>query len=101
MPEDDPGTLTADDARAIGEECPAVRAASPFVGAAGPTVIGGNANWKPDSMQGVGPDFLIIRNWRMAAGEFFTDRDVQAANKVCVIGETLQRKLFPGQDPIG
>jgi len=64
-------------------------------------IVGGGANWKPDQMQGVGPDFLIIRNWGIAAGEMFTDRDVQAANKVCVIGRTIQQKLFPGQDPIG
>jgi putative ABC transport system permease protein len=93
-------TLTPEDAKAIAEECPAVRATCPVVGAAG-QVIGGNINWKPDNMQGVGPDFLIVRNWTMAAGDFFTDRDVAAANKVCVIGVTLERKLFPGQDPIG
>ena len=93
-------TLSADDAKAIAEECPAVRAASPLVGASG-QVVGGNINWKPDNMQGVGPDFLIIRNWSMAAGDFFSERDVAGANKVCVIGMTLQRKLFPGQDPIG
>ena len=94
-------SLTPDDAKAIAEECPSVGAVSPLVATAGPQVIGGNANWKPDTMQGVGPDFLIVRNFRMAAGAFFTDRDVQAANKVCVIGQTLQRKLFPGQDPVG
>jgi putative ABC transport system permease protein len=93
-------TLTADDAKAIADECPAVRATSPIVGAGG-QVVGGNANWKPNNMQGVGPDFLIIRNWSMALGEFFTDRDISGANKVCVIGRTLQVKLFPGQDPIG
>ena len=37
----------------------------------------------------------------MAAGEFFTERDVASASKVCVIGRTLHVKLFPGQDPIG
>jgi putative ABC transport system permease protein len=93
-------TLTADDARAIADECPSVRAASPLVGAQG-QVVGGNANWKPAQMQGVGPDYLEVRNWVIAAGEFFTERDVQSANKVCVIGDTLHRRLFPSQDPIG
>ena len=93
-------TLTGDDAKAIAEECPAVRAASPMVGAQG-QVVGGNVNWKPEQMQGVGPDFLLIRNFGVAAGEFFTERDVTGANKVCVLGQTLARKLFPGQDPIG
>jgi putative ABC transport system permease protein len=93
-------TLTADDAKAIMDECPAVRAASPLVGAAG-QVVGGNANWKPDNMQGVGPDYLLVRNWAMAAGDFFSERDVIGADKVCVIGETIRRRLFPGEDPVG
>ncbi|HKB42051.1 MAG TPA: ABC transporter permease [Gemmataceae bacterium] len=93
-------TLTGEDSRAISEECPAVRAASPLVGATG-QVVGGGTNWKPDVMQGVGPDFLQVRNMRIAAGEFFTEQDVAGATKVCVIGQTVARKLFPGQDPIG
>ena len=94
-------TLTAEDAKAIAEECPAVRAASPMVGAGGHQMVGGNINWRPEQMQGVGPDFLIIRNFRMAAGEFFTDRDVQGATKVCVLGWTLAQRLFPGQEAVG
>jgi len=94
-------TLTGDDAKAISEECPAVRAASPLVGAAGPQIIGGGVNYKPDALQGVGPDFLVIRNFRIAAGETFTDREVAGADKVCIIGDTIRRKLFPGQDAVG
>ena len=93
-------SLTGEDSKAIAEECPSVRASSPLVGASG-QVVGGGTNWKPEMMQGVGPDFPIIRNMRIASGEFFTDRDVAAANKVCVIGQTVARKLFPGQDPVG
>lgn len=93
-------TLTAADAQAIMLECPTVRAASPLVGAAG-QVVGGNVNWKPKSMQGVGPDYLDVRNWTIESGEFFTERDILSANKVCVIGHTLWTKLFPGMDPVG
>ncbi len=93
-------TLTAADAQAILDECPAVKAVTPFVGAAG-QIVGGNANWKPAQMQGVGPLYTEVRNWRVESGEFFTDRDIAAANKVCVVGNTIQRKLFPGQDPVG
>lgn len=94
-------TLTGEDAKAIAEECPAVLAASPMVGVGSVQVVGGNINYRPEMVQGVGPDYLIIRNNRVATGEFITDRDVAGANKVCVIGKTLQRKLFPGQDPVG
>jgi putative ABC transport system permease protein len=93
-------TLTPGDAQAIADECPAVLAVSPIVTTTG-QVIGGNVNWKPDTLLGVGPDYTIIRNWPMAAGEFFTDRDITGATKVCVIGHTLAVQLFPDVDPIG
>src|SRR5262245_11310688 len=59
-------TLTADDAAAIVRECPAVKAVSPVVGTTG-QVISGNVNWKPNEMVGVGPDYLVVRNWPLAA----------------------------------
>ena len=93
-------TLTAADASAIADECPAVLAVSPFVGTSG-QVIGGNVNWQPDQMLGVGPDYPVVRNWPLASGEFFTERDVAGATKVCVIGHTLVTQLFPDADPIG
>ena len=93
-------TLTEADAQAIAAECPAVLAVSPFIGTSG-QVIGGNVNWQPDQMLGVGPDYPRVCNWSMADGEFFSDRDIAGATKVCVIGYTLVLQLFPDTDPIG
>jgi putative ABC transport system permease protein len=93
-------TLTAADSQAIADECPAVLAVSPIVTTTG-QVVGGNVNWKPDNLMGVGTDYTVIRNWPMAAGEFFTERDIAGATKVCVIGVTVARQLFPDADPIG
>jgi putative ABC transport system permease protein len=93
-------TLTEADAAAIAEECPSVRAVSPFIGTSG-QVIGGNINWQPDQMLGVGPDYPVVRNWPLAAGDFFSARDVAGAAKVCVIGHTLAVQLFPDVDPVG
>ncbi|HJT77349.1 MAG TPA: ABC transporter permease, partial [Gemmataceae bacterium] len=93
-------TLTEADANAIATECPSVRAVSPFIGTSG-QVIGGNVNWQPDQMFGVGPDYPLVRDWPLAAGEFFTDRDVAGAAKVCVLGHTVAAQLFPDVDPIG
>lgn len=93
-------TLTAADAKAIAEECDSVLAATPVVFTSG-QIIGGNVNWNPAEMRGSGPDFLTVRNWSLTSGEFISDRDVSAAAKVCVIGQTLVNRLFAGSDPIG
>jgi putative ABC transport system permease protein len=92
--------LTSGDSEAIRHECPSVLAASPFVHASG-QVIYGNVNWSPDEMLGVGPDYLTVRNWQLRNGNFFTDREVSAAEKVCVIGQTLVARLFQTANPIG
>jgi putative ABC transport system permease protein len=93
-------TLTEGDSDAIVAECPSVLAASPFIGASG-QVVGGNVNWQPDQMLGVGPDYPIVRSSPLVSGEFFTQRDIAAAAKVCVLGYTVARQLFPDADPVG
>jgi ABC-type antimicrobial peptide transport system permease subunit len=92
-------TLTPDDGDAILHECPAVRTAAPAVRAR-TQVVYGNRNWVPSSIYGTTPAFLDVRDWSIAEGECFTDRDVLNANKVCVVGQTLVRELFEGASPI-
>ncbi len=93
-------TLTAKDSTAIAADCPAILAASPLVATNG-QVIFGNVNYKPKEMEGVGPDYLIVRNWGLQAGDFFSDREVTAAAGVCVIGQALVPKLFQTTNPVG
>ena len=94
-------TLTADDSMAIVEECPAVLASSPIVGSGGGQIIYGNNNWSPREMQGVGADYLRVRNWNLQLGGFFGDRDIRSADKVCVIGRTVVARLFQTTNPLG
>jgi len=94
-------TLTPQDYEAILRECPSVRSAAPVVRAR-TQVVYGNRNWVPSSIYGTTPSFLDIREWTpLAAGEIFSERDVLTANMVCVLGQTLARELFQGEDPIG
>lgn len=92
-------TLTAADSDAIARECPSILASTPLVGAQA-HVIYGNTNYSPRDVFGVGTDYPIVGSWVLASGTFFTERDVSASAKVCVIGRTLVAKLFQTSDPI-
>jgi putative ABC transport system permease protein len=79
----------------------------PHVAAVSPTVtvrtqvVAGNANWQT-TITGVSPSYTFIRNWPLASGTFFTQRDVDASAKVAVLGQTVVANLFPGgSSPIG
>lgn len=93
-------TLTPQDAGEIARQCPAVSAVALVVRARS-QIVYGNRNWVPEQISGTTPSFLSVRDWSMAGGEMFTDRDVRNGNKVCVIGNTVMRNLFPGVSPIG
>jgi putative ABC transport system permease protein len=93
-------TLTAKDCGAIGRECPSVLAATPIVGTGG-QVIYGNTNWNPSEIHGCGIDYLTVRNWPLRHGDFFSERDMASAAKVCVIGQTVLEKLFQTANPLG
>jgi ABC-type antimicrobial peptide transport system permease subunit len=55
----------------------------------------------PTFIYGTTPGWLAVREWGLAQGEMFTDRDVRNASKVCVLGQRLVRELFQGENPIG
>jgi putative ABC transport system permease protein len=93
-------SLTADDSDALVDHCPTVLAASPIVLGQG-QVIYGNSNWAPNEILGVNETYLTVRDWAIARGAFFSERDIHASAKVCVIGQTLVEKLFQTTDPIG
>ena len=93
------GTLTVEDALAMQREVPGVAAVSPEVRSGG-QIMAGNNNWST-SIMGEGVDYLAIRQWDLADGAMFTEADVRAAAKVCVLGKTTADKLFPEDDPVG
>jgi putative ABC transport system permease protein len=92
-------TLTPEDCEAIRLECSSVLEATPIVFATGQAIYG-NMNWSPKEIKGVGPGYLVVRNWKIRRGGFFTDRDVVAAGQVCVIGQTVARQLCQTMDPL-
>ena len=92
-------SLTLDNANAIGPACPDVAAVAPIV-SRGSQVVYGNQNWFT-SVNGTSPEYLDVRSWDIAKGNMFTDDDVTAGTKVCVLGQTVVDNLFPDEEPVG
>ncbi|MGD0955757.1 MAG: ABC transporter permease [Candidatus Acidiferrales bacterium] len=92
-------TLTADDAQAILQHVPNVVAISPIVGAS-VQVVNGNENWLTRA-SGVSQDYTQIRNWPVVSGSMFSERDVNMAADVCVLGNTVAQQIFGDDDPVG
>ena len=97
---DDMESLTLADLEAIRTETRYVSYVSPSVNSAGQAVYG--ARNTPTTVYGVSADYLDIRRYRVADGDFFTEQDIRAAAKVCVVGRTVVDELFPdGGSPVG
>jgi putative ABC transport system permease protein len=92
-------TLTLQDAQAIQQQVPTIIAMSPGV-AANVQIVNGNRNWFTRA-NGVGQNFFAIRNWPVDRGSIFSQRDIDVAADVCVLGTTVSEQLFGEQDPIG
>jgi putative ABC transport system permease protein len=45
-------------------------------------------------------DFFAVRDWGLSDGDLFTDQDVRAATKVCLLGTTVVQQLFESSNPI-
>jgi putative ABC transport system permease protein len=92
-------TLTLDDALAIRKEVEGVVYMSPDVRGSA-QLVAGNLNWNA-SVLGVSQEFLDLRAWPLADGEFITETDISSAARVAVLGQTTAKKLFEDSNPIG
>lgn len=91
-------TLTEEDVKALQKYSVAINAISPSVSSRG-QVINGPYNWST-SIQGVYPEYLSIRGWALQEGSSFTNQDVKSVAKVCLIGQTIVKNLFPNGEEI-
>ncbi len=91
--------ITLADAEAIQREVPDVVAVSPEVSVTAQAIANGR-NWST-SIVGESPDYLKIRDWKLAAGSIFTESEVRSAAKVAVIGSKTANELFGPLNPVG
>lgn len=93
-------TLKLKDYETLREQAKYLSAISPSVNASGQFINGNNNT--PSTLYGISPDYLTIRQLKIEDGEMFTENDVKANAKVCVVGKTVVDNLFPnGESPVG
>lgn len=63
-------------------------------------VVRGNLNWTT-SVSGVHGDYTFVRDWPVSDGRELNAQDLRAAGRVALIGTTVAKQLFPGENPIG
>jgi putative ABC transport system permease protein len=91
--------ITLEDAEALRREIPDVVASSPEVTTTAQAIANGR-NWST-TIAGEAPEYLVIRDWAVASGSMFTDREVRSAAKVAVLGAKTAHELFGVLDPVG
>ena len=92
-------TITLADADAIAREVTDVVAVSPEVSSTAQAIANGR-NWST-TITGESPDYLKIRDWKLASGAMFAEREVRAAAKVAIIGSKTSNELFGPLNPVG
>jgi macrolide transport system ATP-binding/permease protein len=95
----DIATLTLPDAEAVAE-LPNIQVVVPERSGR-MTVRFGSTDYST-SISGVGPGYTLARDWPVATGSFFNDRDMNSYAAVAVLGKTVANILFPNDpDPTG
>ncbi len=92
-------TLVIDDVRAIDKEVENVLAAIPEQNSS-VTVRYQDADYST-SVNGTSAKFPIARQWPVNRGTFFSEEDEDNYATVAVLGQTVAKALFDGEDPLG
>ena len=88
-----------EDAEAITREISGLLAVAPTA-SEGTQAIFGNKNWST-TVAGSTNAYLKVRNWELSDGRLFTNGELRAGKAVCILGATVRKELFGGQNPIG
>ena len=92
-------TLTPKDANKLLQEVGELESVAPFESR---SIIVKAGNFSAETqVSGSTEDYLRIRQYRIAQGEFFTENDSKLSRRVAVIGQTTVENIFGEQDPLG
>lgn len=87
------------DVYAIEKEIPSVAAVAPVSNKAVMAIFG-NENWTTQ-VTGTDNKYFQVTNRTIVSGRPFSESEIRNGAAVCIIGETLRKKLFGGQEVIG
>ena len=76
-----------------------VKAASPYTANSYVTIYQ-SKNWTT-TVSGVSSNFQDVNNWTMAEGRFISSKNVENRERVAVVGQTVVKNVFAGEDPVG
>jgi putative ABC transport system permease protein len=60
----------------------------------------GNKNTS-STVRGTGKDYGWMANFKMKEGRFYSEEEVKTARRVCILGATVVKNLFEGENPVG
>ena len=88
--------LTYEDAQAVRERCPAVKAVAPFIGRSAVVSFGGNE--VSTQIFATTPDYQLTNNWYPDEGRFILPVEIERRANVCVIGQEVIKNLGASRD---
>jgi len=91
--------LSERDLKAIKEQVPQIIDATGEVRVSAVAVASG-ADW-PTNVSGVHAPYPVVRNWPVAEGRFFSEQEVSSGRRYAVIGATIVKEVFGGENPLG
>lgn len=94
------GGLVYDDMTAIRERISGVAGVT-VEQQASVTVKYGNVTLEDITILGSTPDYPTVRDVQVGRGRFYTEQDLERAQKVVVLGKDVAEQLFGEEDPIG
>jgi putative ABC transport system permease protein len=99
-----PGRSTAppfnlDDADSIARDISSIAAVAPS-STQPVTAVFGNENWFTAAI-GSTNQIFHVRNWTLESGRQFEESELRAGKAVCILGATVRKELFGGQNPLG
>lgn len=88
-----------EDAEAIIREISGLSAVAPLASESLQAIYG-NEN-RSTTVMGSTNAYLRVRDWPLETGRQFTNGELRAGKSVCILGATVRKELFGGQDPVG